>query len=173
MPRSSGEGDLQDRRRGVAISAGLDAEQVETSRPQAATQLFEDLSRLMDKRLYRMRRVHTGMADPRAQGDLKNRWTAYREVLYEWNENLNRNLALTQRYFGDKARRTLQDEIAAGFRELSILLEGGPYPDSGLTNYEYRQIVADRLNNSIYAFDILLIEAIQSGEVGQFRVKAK
>ena len=142
------------------------------SEQQAATQLFEELSRLMDKRLYRMRRLHTGMADPSARGDMKNRWGAYRDTLFEWNENLNRNLALTQRYFGDEARQALELEINEGFRELGTLLEGGAYPNNGLTKYEHRQRVADRLNNLIYNFDIQLIEAIQSGEVGHFMEKS-
>lgn len=136
----------------------------------AATDVFEELSRLMDRRLYRMRRLHTGMADPhRDPATMRPRWDAYREVLFEWNENLNRNLALTQRYFGEDARTILEKEINEGFRRLGSLLEGSGYPDGIQSPVEYRQTVADDLNDIIYEFDVNLIESIQSGSVGSFQ----
>lgn len=133
---------------------------------EAATKVFEDLSRIMDKRLYRMRRVHDA---PQGSTRDSNRWQAYRETLFEWNENLNRNLALTQRYFGDEARYTLESHIQGGFRQLGTLLEGGDYPQSIANKSEYRRALADSVNNIIYRFDVKLITAIQRGEVGQFQ----
>ncbi len=134
---------------------------------QAATRVFEDLSRLMDRRLYRMRRLHTGIADVnRDPKTLRPRWDSYREALFEWNENLNRNLALTQRYFGGEARDILENEINEGFRTLGMLLEGNGYPETAPSQFEYRQNFADELNNVIYDFDVRLIDAIQTGSVG-------
>ena len=135
---------------------------------RAATDVFEELSRLMDKRLYRMRRIHLGMGNKLSEERMAVRWNAYREVLFEWNENLNRNLALVQRYFGDDARNTLEHKIQGGFIEFGRLLEGGTYPDNVTSRYTHRQTVADSLNNIIYNFDITLIGAIQSGKVGAF-----
>lgn len=139
------------------------------SEQQAATRVFEELSRLMDKRLYRMRRLHNGLEGRVAAERMAERWDAYREVLFEWNENLNRNLALAQRYFGDQARNTFEFQINEGFRSLGALLEGGPYPEDGRTRYEVRQQMADDLNNVIYDFDVDLIAAIQQAEVGRYR----
>lgn len=133
---------------------------------QAATRVFEEISRLMDRRLYRMRRLHTGLADNHDATRLRARWDAYREVLFEWNENLNRNLALTQRYFGNEARFVLEHRIQMGFRKLGVLLEGSGYPEGISSRYNYRQSFADSLNNVIYDFDVFLINAIQSGSVG-------
>ena len=136
----------------------------------AATHLFDELSRLMDRRLFRMRRLHTGLADRnRDPKTLEPRWEAYQEALFDWNENLNRNLALTQRYFGTAARDVLEREINEGFRKLGALLEGNGYPEEITSQYDYRQRSADQLNSIIYDFDLRLIEAIQSGAVGKFR----
>jgi hypothetical protein len=138
---------------------------------EAATSVFEELSRMMDKRLYRMRRVQE--ASPGSNPESARRWQAYQESLFEWNENLNRNLALTQRYFGDRARYILESDIQGGFRHLGALLEGRGFPDSAVNRSQYRQNVADSVNNLIYRFDVALISAIQRGEVGQFRVSSK
>ena len=123
----------------------------------------------MDKRLYRMRRVHNGLEGRVRPERMSERWDAYREVLFEWNENLNRNLAMTQRYFGDDERNVLEIQINEGFRRLGALLEGGDYPEDDRSPYQVRQQQADSLNHHIYQFDVRLISAIQRGEVGQFR----
>ena len=136
---------------------------------RAATQVFEELSRIMDKRLYRMRRVHNGLGSNLSKEKMSARWEAYREVLFEWNENLNRNLALVKRYFGDDARNVLEYKIQARFIEFGRLLEGGPYPENIKSKYDHRQSVADDLNDVIYQFDIALISDIQSGNIGSFR----
>ena len=135
----------------------------------AATRLFEELSRLMDKRLYRMRRVHNGLGSNVSGEKMQKRWDSYREVLFEWNENLNRNLALVQRYFGYGPRDILENQIQAGFIELGQLLEGSGYPNKGVTKYQHRQAVADDLNNIIYSFDINMITSIQDGDIGAFK----
>ena len=145
-----------------------EAEQMRTEQ-MAATRIFEDLSRLMDKRLYRMRRVHTGLGSGVSRERMKDRWSSYREVLFEWNENLNRNLALIQRYFGNDARDVLENKIQAGFIAFGQLLEGSGYPTQVENTYQYRQRVADDLNDIIYDFDIKMITAIQSGDIGAFK----
>jgi hypothetical protein len=138
---------------------------------EAATKVFEELSRMMDKRLYRMRRLSD--VQNTAVEKSKERWDSYMLVLFEWNENLNRNLALTQRYFGEGARNVLEERIQVGFRNLGALLEGNGYPHSVTDRTEYRKQVADDLNNIIYAFDVDLISSIQRGDVGQFRPNAE
>ena len=112
--------------------------------------------------------------------DLELRWAAYRESLITWNESLNRNLAMTARYFGDLARATLESEIQAGFRQLNTVLElerclrappsegcgsGESSTESARQTFQDR---ADSLNVSIYRFNDLLIRAIQDGAVGTF-----
>jgi hypothetical protein len=78
-----------------------------------AIKIFEEVSGLLDKRLYRMRLVYRaakcrargGDAD---RGDLKTALTAYQDALLIWNDNLNRCQALTHAYFGAGARQQLE-----------------------------------------------------------------
>lgn len=136
----------------------------------AATKVFEEVSKLMDKRLYRMRRIHLGLySDKVSKKSMDRRWDAYREVLFDWNENLNRNFALVQRYFGNGARDTLELEIQPRFIRLGELLEGKNYPNNVKDKYRHRQELADELNVIIYQLDIKMIYAIQSENVGNFR----
>ncbi|MEV0231209.1 hypothetical protein [Nonomuraea sp. NPDC050786] len=102
-------------------------QQREREREQAS-KVFEEVSSLLDKRLYRMRLVFWA-AKRRASGgsndQLAEARERYREVLLTWNDNLNRNSALTQAYFGAGARRRLEelyDTYAAIGRALDQLM---------------------------------------------------
>src|SRR5690242_10533672 len=58
----------------------------------AAFATFQELSALMDKRLYRMRVLDDLLTDPQTSDkDLHGAREDYRQVRYEWNDNLNRN----------------------------------------------------------------------------------
>ena len=138
---------------------------------QAATEVFEDISRLMDKRLYRMRRISMGVGNDVDADIMSRRWDAYRESLFEWNENLNRYLALTQMYFGQEARDTLERDIQTRFIAFGRLLENSRAKKSSDNTYAKRLQVADDLNNYIYEFDLKLIDRIQHGDVGSFMIK--
>src|SRR6185503_2164958 len=77
-----------------------DANRRESERSAAAA-VFDDISRVMDERLYRMRLLYWGLR----AGDEERVSAAmadYRATLVKWNDNLNRNLALVQRYFGQE-----------------------------------------------------------------------
>jgi Putative peptidoglycan binding domain len=82
---------------------------------EAATKTFEEVSVLLDRRLYRMRRVHwlarRIAASPGDTRLLEVAQDAYRGVVEEWNDNLNRLLALVQTHFGRPVRERLQSEI--------------------------------------------------------------
>jgi hypothetical protein len=73
-----------------------------------ASKVFDEVSRLMDKRLYRMMKLHWTLKRGASEEDVKQHLQEYREVLYEWNDALNRNLALTEAYFGPKIRAHLR-----------------------------------------------------------------
>ena len=86
------------------------AQQREQDRQQAL-RTFEEVSQLLDKRLYRMRRLYWA-ARSRALGrgdkaELASALANYREVLVEWNDNLNRTLALVHTYFGSQIREQM------------------------------------------------------------------
>jgi hypothetical protein len=57
-------------------------------------QVFENISQLMDKRLFRMRRLHDVFNGDIGSDALPQRLSDYRNVYIEWNDNLNRYRAL-------------------------------------------------------------------------------
>jgi hypothetical protein len=100
--------------------------QAAADRREKATLLFDELSRLLDKRLYRMRRLYWSLTDDRPSQESEEaraRMAAYVAVLYEWNDSVNRNLALLQSYFGHQLRAQLDDVIGGRFRDLGADLE--------------------------------------------------
>jgi hypothetical protein len=146
-----------------------------------ATQVFEEVSRLLDRRLYRMRRLYWALCadvDSPPRADAQARMDDYVAVLYEWNDGINRNLALLERYFGSAARDGLDYEIGGQVRGLGVSLEeiwrslsnqtvqpgdqGGRAP----TTVSNLNPGFDGLANSIYAYNVDLLRAIQSGDVG-------
>jgi hypothetical protein len=56
---------------------------------------------------FAIRRCYENDDDRRARDDFENSLDAYKEVLHEWNDRLNANLALVFTYFGPKARKHL------------------------------------------------------------------
>ncbi len=136
---------------------------------KAANEVFQELSRLMDVRLYRMRKIIWGCKARKKDSEMEKRWDMYRQVLYDWNDNLNRNLALTQRYFGSKMRYDLERIINEKFRALGSMLESNCYKiNSEKINAEKLEKFADNLNNDTYTFNIRMIQLIQKREVGIF-----
>ena len=86
---------------------------------EQAQQTFEDLSTLMDRRLYRMRLVHSAARRQALSGGhaerLDHAVQDYRLILRDWNDTLNRNLALIDTYFGPACRGRYEDELLANF----------------------------------------------------------
>lgn len=91
-----------------------------------AAEVCDDLTRLLDKRLYRMRRVYWAVAAAiRGDGGLDTlelRLADYNAVLYEWNDRLNANLALIGSHFGTAASDYLFD-LYEDFRAVGRDLE--------------------------------------------------
>jgi hypothetical protein len=75
-----------------------DANRRESERT-AAGSVFDEISRAMDERLYRMRLVYWSLKQ-RDEDRILAAMAEYRGALIKWNDNLNRNLALAFRYFG-------------------------------------------------------------------------
>jgi tetratricopeptide (TPR) repeat protein len=86
--------------------------QREDEERQQAIKTFEEVSSLLDKRLYRMRMTFWA-ARQRAAGSDKDELdaalNAYRETLVTWNDNLNRCLALIEAYFGAGVRSEMEE----------------------------------------------------------------
>jgi hypothetical protein len=134
-----------------------------------ASVLFDDLSRLLDKRLYRLRNVQWALEGEKkaSQEELAALRAQYRAIIVEWNESLNRNLALTERYFGSDVRSQLEGSISGEFialhKELKQVLS-----DPNDENIAQLEAHIDRFNPQIYIFNVRMIELLQRGEVGVF-----
>jgi hypothetical protein len=148
------------------------AQQRDRAREQAM-KAYEEVSALLDKRLYRMQRVF-GEARRYAGGGvdasgLDAARDQYRDVVYTWNENLNRNLALVQTSFGVAARVELQERLYDEYSAIGRALEqfirdvvaggfdGEVPPINRRLNWLGRQV---------YDFNVELLELLQDGRVG-------
>jgi hypothetical protein len=141
-----------------------------------AVELFDEMSRLLDRRLYRMRRLYWALVndgDRTPSETSRDRMADYVAVLYDWNDNINRNLALLQRYFGQGMRDRLDNEVGVLQRELGGELESVFYGRSRLADagnsIEER---FTRLAGLIYHFNVDMITSIQHGDLGTRRSAA-
>jgi tetratricopeptide (TPR) repeat protein len=139
---------------------------------QQAIKVFEEVSSLLDKRPYRMRRLYWAAKKvAREHGDaaLAARLGDYDETLELWNDNLNRNLALVHAYFGRGARRRLEIELYEEYaaiggaleefvRVVSDATEGAPIPPLG------RRL--SRLGHRVYLFNLCMLELLRTGQLG-------
>jgi len=132
-----------------------------------ASEIFDEISSLIDRRLYATRRLVWAYKDNDTE-EIKKQREIYQQVVYDWNGNLNRNLSRTQRYFGDERRKELND-IRAGFREIDTVLRNYR-KDSHPNQDELKRIedMVDGFNGKIYGFNINLLTHIQEGRVGIF-----
>ncbi len=86
----------------------------------------------------------------------------YYEALFNWNENLQRNLALLQRYFGNKISNHFEQEIQPSFRIVHTeLVKKNP-------DYNLIQLQLDKLSSLVYNTDFLMTKLLQAGKVGVF-----
>jgi len=144
------------------------------SERSAAAAVFDDVSRRMDERLYRMRLVYWSL-----KGGDEDRIEAamgeYRATLVNWNDNLNRNLALTQRYFGQEVWAALSEVIYEEFAIIGRHLEHWyrRRADQRVVSAEKaRLLVTGRrlraLGNDIFDLNRFMIGMIQRGTVGLY-----
>src|SRR5204863_5791423 len=96
--------------------------QLQRQERERAVAIFEEVSRLMDRRLYRLKLLYWSLPAGRADGTrsplAEPRMDDYRQVLYEWNDSINRNLALVQQYFGEAMHKRLDNVIGSAFVSL-------------------------------------------------------
>jgi peptidoglycan hydrolase-like protein with peptidoglycan-binding domain len=143
------------------------------SEREAASAVFDEISRAMDRRLYRMRRLYWSVRDwddQRVDESLSD----YREILRDWNDNLNRNLALVYRYFGPEVWRYVDGVLYEEFAYLGLRLErrvrhhaseeSASEPAHALTG---RRLKA--LSNDVYELNRFLIAQVQLGTVGLYQ----
>jgi hypothetical protein len=137
-----------------------------------AKDVFESVSVLMDKRMYRMRLLSWGLEDETASDEIIERhMTNYRQILFEWNDSLIRNLALVQAYFGKDIRWRLGVQIYEEFKRIGRILEA-QYTARKASKKHLAEskptVELENLSREIYALNFQMINLIQAGKVGLF-----
>jgi hypothetical protein len=141
---------------------------------RSADGISQRLSQLLDKRLYRMLRLYYALyptPDRQVSRDvLEQRLAEYDVALFDWNDQLNLNLAKVGTYFGEPARDWLAHEIYESFQDAGARLE-----------MAYRRTVAGRtpegaadlqtdlnaLNDQVYRLGVFMMTQLRSGTVGR------
>jgi hypothetical protein len=135
----------------------------------------ESVSRLLDKRLYRMLRLYY-VCDGYVQGSfskevLEQRLRDYDNVLFEWNDGLNLNLALIGTYFGKSAREYLDFNIYEGFKAAGSNLEQAyrAVSQESHANFPFDELHSqlDQLNNKVYQLGVFMMTQLREGQVGR------
>ena len=134
---------------------------------EAAFAALNELSSLLDKRRYRMLLVYWRL-DWAEEPEFEEAVTAYRVVLEEWNDGLNRRLALVATHFGAELKREL-DVLYEEYRTAGLRLEEAIRARRSGDTVKDRTALADlleRLNVRNYAFAASGLAAILAGRVG-------
>jgi len=132
---------------------------------ETAKTVFEEVSRLMDKRLFRVDQLSVWImrADKeRVELSLK----IYRDVLFDWNDNINRHLAMLQIYFGNDIREDFDFKIGAKFVKAGAGVEV-VYRDfiheQDITGSlaDVRNLI-EELRNGVYQYNLRMLNRIES-----------
>jgi hypothetical protein len=140
-----------------------------------ADAVCRSLACLLDKRLYRMLRLfHATRALAEGHGSRETaakRLHDYDAVLYEWNDQLNLNLALVGTYFGETGRDWLDHRIYESFKRLGDVLErryraavAGTAPP--LHDEDVEAAFAS-LNDEVYRLGVFMMTQLRGGSVGR------
>jgi hypothetical protein len=141
-------------------------------RHRQAIRTFEELSTLLDRRLYRMRRLWWAMQRASdGRGDHAAVAAArddYREVLFDWNDNLNRLLALVRTYFGADTRQRLEDELFEDFAAIGRALDHGLFVLAGDHEEPIPRVGRrlNRLSKRVYGFNVRMLEQLDTDQLG-------
>ena len=142
---------------------------------RASAKVSQQLSGLMDKRLYRMLRLYYALrsADDSesAREIVQARLQDYNGVLYEWNDRLNMNLALVGTYFGRSAQDWFQVEIyercqTAG-AELETMYRHFVEHEPTADDQANIELHLNLLNDRIYRLGMFMMTQQRGGDVGR------
>lgn len=142
---------------------------------QQALKTFEEVSLRLDRRLYRMRRLYWA-ARRKAEGisdeaGVTSAQDDYREVLAEWNDNLNRTLALVETYFGNPVRAKLEDEVydqfavaGRGLEEIVRMVQAGGDERIEVPPFGYQ---VSRLSRRVYELNVQMLRLLEDESLGR------
>ncbi len=124
----------------------------------AALQVFNEISRLLDKRLYRAQQFYWSLA--KSETIRKHKEDDYRVVVYEWNDNINRILALLAIYFPPEIRERLDGLVGAELVRVGRGIEKALHqlpatPEQGIEDR------LSKIGSEIYHFNLMMLRHIQ------------
>jgi hypothetical protein len=146
--------------------------EAENERAAAACQ---DLMSLLDRRLYRMKRLLWAADGAAGDDEIERRLQVYVDILFAWNDRLNTNLSLVGSYFGDEARAYLDGlyedykRVGQGVEAVVRAARAGEattgIADNVRVEFQGRQ--AGSLNDRVYQFGLMLMSQLREGQVGR------
>jgi hypothetical protein len=144
-----------------------------------ASEVCHRLSTLLDKRLYRMRRLYWALEgfhrDGATEEALNERVADYNTVLYEWNDSLNLNLARVGSHFGAAAREFLY-YLYERFRSVGARLESAlararqgedVSPSLRELDAEFEGWEEGSLDNQVYLLGLAMMTQLREERVGR------
>lgn len=140
-----------------------------------ALRTFEEISLLLDRRLYRMRLLYWAARrkahDTGDDAGLTSALDDYREILAEWNDNLNRTLALSETYFGNQVRAVLENEVydefvvtGQGLEEIVKMVQAAGDERIEVPRFGYR---VTRLSHRVYELNVQMLHLLSDDSIGR------
>src|SRR5262249_9124075 len=140
---------------------------------EQAARACDEISMLLDKRLYRMKLLWNAArergASPESTG-VDDALRAYREVLVVWNDNLNRLLAVAETYFGPLVRKRLEldlyEDYAAIGRAIEYLVRIREKNETPVMDVGAPRRRLQALSGRIYELNLVMLGLLKDRTVG-------
>jgi hypothetical protein len=141
-----------------------------------ADEVSQALSRLLDRRLYRMLRLfYASRSLINGQGqraEAEKCREDYNVVLYEWNDNLNINLALIGTYFGKSARDWLSERVYLAYQHVGEQVQSfyrSAIAGTSTSTDAFKELEGNLwgLNDDVYRLNVFMMTQLRGGEVGR------
>lgn len=144
-----------------------------------AQKTCDEISRLMDRRLYRMRRLYWScrreVLSTAQDAGISSALEDYREVVAEWNDNLNRTLAIAEASFGSEFRAVVADQIyeefaaaGRGLEEITKIAMKMGSKNVELPVFGYRMT---RLSRCVYEVNSQMLSMLREEAIGRDAVR--
>lgn len=126
---------------------------------EQATKIFEDISSILDQRMFRYRQIIYAFRTE-DEKRIETAFQEYRDVLFRWNDHINRNYAMVEKFFGKEVREELEYKINKDVIFIGTLLERIKKKKENAIDKEEVWKKIDDLNARVYLFDTKMLEII-------------
>ena len=126
---------------------------------QQAQDTYQEISRLLDRRLYWLTQFLTWLSRSDVER-LRTSLSQYRKAVRDWNETINRNLAMLQVFFGETYRNELDTGVGAAFVAAGRRAERLYQTRANLDHTDYNQALSEveTLRLAVYSFNLTLLQ---------------